>query len=59
MATSEPALTAHLVVRGDGGHDSDALLQRATRELHDRFAIHHVTLQVESERFAAGCEGCG
>jgi cobalt-zinc-cadmium efflux system protein len=59
MATSEPALTAHLVVGGGEGSDNDALLQRATRELHDRFAIHHVTLQVESERFAAGCEGCG
>lgn len=58
MATSEPALTAHLVVGGESG-DSDALLVRATRELHDRFLIHHVTLQVETERFAAQCEGCG
>ncbi len=58
MATSEPALTAHLVVGGEG-RDSDALLARATRELHDRFLIHHVTLQVESERFAEKCAGCG
>ena len=57
MATSEPALTAHLVTRGDS-RDTDALLQRATRELHERFAIHHVTLQVETEAFAAGCKGC-
>ncbi len=59
MAASEPALTAHLVLGGEGQGDHDALLVRATRELHDRFQIHHVTLQVESERFAAQCEGCG
>lgn len=56
MATSETALTAHLVVAD--GQDSDALLARATRDLHDRFGIHHATLQVESERFAATCAGC-
>lgn len=56
MATSETALTAHLVVAD--GQDSDELLARATRELHDRFGIHHATLQVESERFAETCAGC-
>lgn len=61
MATSEPALTAHLVVGGGdaAAGEADALLVRATRELHDRFEIHHVTLQVESERFAEKCAGCG
>jgi cobalt-zinc-cadmium efflux system protein len=49
MSTTETALTAHLV-RPDGRVD-DAWLARVREELHDRFAIEHATLQVES--------GCG
>jgi cobalt-zinc-cadmium efflux system protein len=56
MATSETALTAHLVVLDD--QDPDGLLAKATRDLHDRFGIHHATLQIESQRFAESCEGC-
>lgn len=54
MATSETALTAHLVLRGEG-HDSDALLRLATVALHEHFNIRHVTLQIESEHYAAVC----
>lgn len=54
MASSETALTAHLVV-GDGAGDSDALLQFAMARLHGEFAINHVTLQIESPRFSAAC----
>lgn len=54
MATSRNALTAHLVVRGDD-NDFDALLHQATTELHDQFALGHVTLQIESERYAERC----
>ncbi len=54
MATSETALTAHLVLRGEG-HDVDATLSLATAALHEHFEIRHVTLQVESERYAAAC----
>ena len=50
MSTTEPVLTAHLVipdgVAGDGG--GDAFLRRAEAMLHTRFGIGHATLQVES-----------
>ena len=45
MSTTETALTAHLVIPRAG--DGDALLARASAELHDRFGIEHPTLQVE------------
>ena len=47
MATSETALTAHLVVN-DPQTDHDALLRTATHLLEDNFTIRHVTLQIES-----------
>jgi len=54
MATSENSLTAHLVVRGSD-NDNDALLSMAMQELHKHFEIAHVTLQIESEHYAASC----
>lgn len=42
-----PALTAHVVV--GHGIDRDDLLKTAKRLLHDRFGIHHTTLQLEGE----------
>jgi len=54
MATSETALTAHLVMQGEG-HDVDTTLSQATDLLHEHFDIRHVTLQVESERYASAC----
>jgi cobalt-zinc-cadmium efflux system protein len=53
MSTAEPALTAHLVIQG--GHSSDGILREAQQRLHDRFAIEHVTLQIEAEACAAAC----
>ncbi|MEX1993482.1 MAG: cation diffusion facilitator family transporter [Steroidobacteraceae bacterium] len=54
MDASEPALTAHLVLRGQSG-TTDELLDAAIRELRQRFAIEHATLQLESEAFAKSC----
>jgi len=54
MSTTEAALTAH-VVKPDGRLD-DSLVSRACHELHDRFAIEHVTLQLE--RGDADCPDC-
>jgi len=51
MATSETALTAHLVVGGPQV-DRDALLLAATLELQERFKVRHVTLQLESAECA-------
>lgn len=44
MSTTEAALTAHL--RMPGGHPGDAFLMDVTRQLEQRFAIHHATLQI-------------
>lgn len=53
MSTTEPVLTAHLVIPA-GGAD-DGFLSRARTMLHDRFGIGHATLQVET---GGDCEGC-
>jgi cobalt-zinc-cadmium efflux system protein len=53
MSTSEPALTAHLVVRDE--RSSDGILRDAQVVLHERFGIHHVTLQLEAEPCADHC----
>ena len=47
MGANEAALTAHLV-RPEGG--GDAFLAQATKAIAERFAITHVTLQVEATR---------
>lgn len=53
MGTSQIALTAHLVM--PQGHANDAFLKHATDQLHDRFDITHVTLQVMQQAFTAPC----
>jgi cobalt-zinc-cadmium efflux system protein len=45
MSTKETALTAHLV-KPDGRLD-DVMLERIGREMEERFAIQHVTVQLE------------
>jgi len=47
MSTTETALTAHLVM--PAGHPGDEVLARIANELHERFAIGHVTIQVETD----------
>jgi cobalt-zinc-cadmium efflux system protein len=53
MGTSHIAMTAHLVM--PHGNTDDAFLQSATEQMHDRFDITHVTLQVMQRAFSAGC----
>jgi cobalt-zinc-cadmium efflux system protein len=53
MGTSQIALTAHLVM--PAGHPDDVFLHEATQNLHDRYAIEHVTLQVVREPFCQPC----
>ena len=53
MGTAEIALTAHLVM--PEGQADDAFLQHATTQLHERFRIEHVTLQVVRVPFTRGC----
>ncbi len=53
MSTTEPVLTAHLVI--PDGHPGDGFLVAARTMLHDRFAIGHATLQVEMGGDCAAC----
>ena len=53
MSTTEPVLTAHLVI--PAGVPGDGFLAAARVMLHDRFGIGHATLQVER---GGDCEGC-
>jgi cobalt-zinc-cadmium efflux system protein len=53
MGTSHVALTAHLVM--PQVHADDHFLSEATEQLHDRFEITHVTLQVVKAPFAPSC----
>ncbi|CAN5398019.1 cation diffusion facilitator family transporter [soil metagenome] len=57
MATSENALTAHLVFNGNQ-EEREALLLSANEMLHHHFELRHVTLQLESEDFAKNCVPC-
>ena len=47
MSTTETALTAHLVVPG-AQMGNNALIQKASEGLHEKFEIVHTTLQLES-----------
>lgn len=55
MSTTEPALTAHLVV--DPDRWSAGALTMIARDMHDRFGIEHTTIQVEAESPSGQC-GC-
>ena len=54
MSTTEPALTAHLV-KPDVA-DEDEFLFNASHELHKRFGIEHVTLQIERDVDSPMCQ---
>lgn len=54
LGTSHVALTAHLVM--PQGSPGDAFLKDATEQLHDRFEITHVTLQVVKVPFQQACD---
>jgi cobalt-zinc-cadmium efflux system protein len=53
MSTTETALTAHLVV--DPSAYPARFLGDACHTLHDRFAIEHATLQVETDELPGAC----
>ena len=54
LSTSKVGLTAHLVLRAEAPA-TDAILAQAEQMLRDAFRIEHVTLQIESQEFAAHC----
>lgn len=53
MSTTESALTAHLVMLT--GNPGDAFLSRIRMDLHDKFAIEHTTIQIETGNFLLPC----
>ncbi len=53
MSTTETALTAHLVMPGNGC--GPTFLASACQELHDKFDIDHSTLQIDPEEAPAPC----
>jgi cobalt-zinc-cadmium efflux system protein len=53
MGTSQVALTAHLVMPHNQA--DDAFLKQASDQLHERFEITHVTLQVMKQAFTVPC----
>jgi cobalt-zinc-cadmium efflux system protein len=55
MSTSETALTVH-ILKPDAS-DDDILIEQASKELHDRFGIEHVTIQWERRRYLDHCGG--
>lgn len=54
MGSAQTALTAHLVLSGEGV-DTGGVLLDAEHALHTHFEIRHVTLQLESTIFAQQC----
>ena len=54
MSTTEPALTAHLVK--PVVVDEDEFLFTTSQELHERFGIEHVTLQIERDVDSPMCQ---
>lgn len=46
MSTTETALTVHLVM--PDGHPSDRFFAQVSRELRERYAVGHATIQVET-----------
>lgn len=52
VAGDDASLTAHLVLAN--GDDTEITRRRVTRMLDERFAIHHVTLQTETEPCVEG-----
>ncbi|MCF7751071.1 cation diffusion facilitator family transporter [Bacillus subtilis subsp. subtilis] len=53
LASSTPALTAHVVMAEDV--DADSLRRSLTSALHDQFGIEHVTLQIEADHCGDSC----
>lgn len=53
MSTRETALTAHLIKPNP--IDDDAIIEKASKALHDQFGIDHITLQWERRPFLNQC----
>jgi cobalt-zinc-cadmium efflux system protein len=53
------AMSGHVVVGGDLAlRSSSEVLAELHRLLHERFGLHHMTIQMETPEFRARCEAC-
>jgi cobalt-zinc-cadmium efflux system protein len=53
------AMSGHVVVGGDPAlRSSSEVLAELHRLLHERFGLHHMTIQMETPEFRARCEAC-
>ncbi|MEW5929835.1 MAG: cation diffusion facilitator family transporter [Gemmatimonadota bacterium] len=53
------AMSGHVVVAGDPTlRSSSEVLAELHRLLHERFGLHHMTIQVETPEFRVRCEAC-
>jgi cobalt-zinc-cadmium efflux system protein len=57
MSTSETALTVHLL--RPEAQNEDEFLAQVARDLHDRFGIEHVTIQLEKSVWLNPCKQSG
>jgi cobalt-zinc-cadmium efflux system protein len=53
MSTTDTALTAHLVM--PGGSHAPTFLAETCRDLHEKFAIEHATLQIDPQEAPSPC----
>jgi len=53
LASSTPALSAHVVLSGDA--DADAVRRELADRLQERHGIDHVTLQAETDHCGDAC----
>jgi cobalt-zinc-cadmium efflux system protein len=60
IATGVPALSAHVILANDA-HDRDRVLHEIQLRLHDCFAIHHSTVQIEgqAQKLCSNCTPAG
>jgi cobalt-zinc-cadmium efflux system protein len=52
------AMSGHVVVGGVAPRSSSEVLAELHRLLHERFGLHHMTIQMETPEFRARCEAC-
>ena len=57
LSTTETAFTAHVIRNNE--ENNDEFLNNMSKELHDRYEITHVTIQIENSKSEVDCnENC-
>lgn len=56
LSTTETAFTAHVVRSNE--ESNDEFLNNMSKELHERYEITHVTIQIENSEVEVNCQNC-